>query len=127
MSEDEPPKSTGILMEGDCRNNTFENVTVSGFDEALAMKEKDGKAPSGNRFINFKAFTANRLKPLAAAIKKPTANGNKGWKIIVGTILTGFIVGVLVHEYSLWRGKAMTETNPSSTQQPIKSSREIQK
>tara|TARA_R110002020_G_scaffold471097_1_gene697539 strand:+ start:3522 stop:3713 length:192 start_codon:yes stop_codon:yes gene_type:complete len=52
-----------------------------------------------------------------AAVKKPSANGNRGLKIIIGMIAIPILVGVAVNEYGLWRGKHSTNPNQEQNQE----------
>jgi hypothetical protein len=52
-----------------------------------------------------------RLKPLVAAIKKPSANGGKGWKIIVGFIFVSIMAPISVNIVTeLWKERHATTT-----------------
>ena len=90
------PKSTGLIIEGDSRDNTFTNIKISGFDEGVVVREKNGKSPSGNKFIDFKVKLYPKVRPLVTAIKKPFAKLSATLFI---TIVGGLIVAAITVFY----------------------------
>jgi len=83
---------------GKIGNLTIEDSNVIGDADFISNDGEIGSASlSRNRY-----FIAPKLKPLVQAIKKPSANDNKGWKImIVGTLLAPVltVAGMAVYDF----------------------------
>ena len=81
-------KSYGIVVKN-CKNGKVSNNTVSGADVGYLSENNEDVDFTENKY-----FAPIRVKPLVAAIKKPSANDNKGWKIMIVGALLAFLLAI---------------------------------
>jgi len=100
------------------KNLQMDDNTIIG-DANFIDNEGEIKNASLNRN---RQFIPNRLKPLVAAIKKPSANSGKGWKIIVGFIFVSIAGPITVNiATELWKEHRATTTQEQPQIAPSKS------
>jgi hypothetical protein len=136
MSKDDlPPEEpiTATFIDCDISNNGTGAHLGSGNFKFINTKTNDNKVDGVVLGEGAKAtFESHEAKgngragiiSLADAIKKPRANGNKGLKIIVGSIVLPLIIGVILYEYGAWRD---TPSNQATNQASTPASLETQK
>lgn len=88
---------TGILAPSNSRLKIDECEFKENI-EAIHLYENEPKTP--------------QLKPLVAAIKKPSANDNKGWKIMFVGSLFSLLIGVILVHYSEWLEERNQPSHP---------------
>jgi hypothetical protein len=115
MSSDKPV-ALKVSGKSTVKIGSFES---NGFDNAIEADE-ESDLTIGKALIN----KYPKLKPLVAAIKKPRANNNEGWKImIVGVLLAGLLSVVCMVLYDFYVKPTLDKT--LNQQQQTAESKEI--